>query len=96
MMTAGSRQSFFALFHRDLRGTAAVEFALIAPVLFLLILGITQFGITLNDYEMLTGGTEAAARQFSMSRGSRRHPAVPQPLCITRHPTSRKQASHSH
>ncbi len=69
-MTAGSRQSFFALFHRDLRGTAAVEFALIAPVLFLLILGITQFGITLNDYEMLTGGTEAAARQFSMSRGS--------------------------
>ncbi|HSZ94568.1 MAG TPA: TadE/TadG family type IV pilus assembly protein [Acetobacteraceae bacterium] len=69
-MTAGSRQSFFALFHRDPRGTAAVEFALIAPVLFLLILGITQFGITLNDYEMLTGGTEAAARQFSMSRGS--------------------------
>jgi Flp pilus assembly pilin Flp len=63
-MTAGSRQSFFALFHRDPRGTAAVEFALIAPVLFLLILGITQFGITLNDYEMLTGGTEAAARQL--------------------------------
>ena len=56
-MTAGSRQSFFALFHRDHRGTAAVEFALIAPILFLLILGITQFGITLNNYEMLTGGT---------------------------------------
>jgi Flp pilus assembly protein TadG len=70
MMTAGGRQQVFALFHRDRRGTAAVEFALVAPVLFLLILGITQFGITLNNYEMLTGGTEAAARQFSMSRGS--------------------------
>ncbi len=70
MMTAGSRQSIFALFYRDQNGTAAVEFALVAPVLFLLVLGITQFGITLNNYEMLTGGTEAAARQLSLSRGS--------------------------
>jgi Flp pilus assembly protein TadG len=70
MMTAGDRQQVFALFRRDHRGTAAVEFALIAPVLFLLILGITQFGITLNNYEMLTGATEVAARQFSMSRGT--------------------------
>ncbi len=69
MMTAGGRQQVFALFHRDRRGTAAVEFALVAPVLFLLILGITQFGITLNNYEMLTGATAAASRQFSMSRG---------------------------
>jgi Flp pilus assembly protein TadG len=70
MMTAGGHQQVFALFHRDRRGTAAVEFALVAPVLFLLILGITQFGVTLNNYEMLTGATEAAARQFSMSRGT--------------------------
>ena len=70
MITAGGRQQVFALFHRDHRGTAAVEFALVAPILFLLILGITQFGITLNNYEMLTGGTGAAARQFSMSRGT--------------------------
>jgi Flp pilus assembly protein TadG len=70
MMAAVTGRSVFALFCRDLRGTAAVEFALVAPVLFLLILGITQFGITLNNYEMLTGGTEAAARQFSVSRGT--------------------------
>jgi Flp pilus assembly protein TadG len=70
MMSAGGCQQVFALFRRDKRGTAALEFALVAPVLFMLILGITQFGITLNNYEMLTGGTEAAARQFSMSRGS--------------------------
>ena len=68
MMTAGVCQQVFTLFRRDKRGTAALEFALVAPVLFMLILGITQFGITLNNYEMLTGGTEAAARQFSMSR----------------------------
>jgi Flp pilus assembly protein TadG len=70
MMAADHRQSALTSLYRDLRGTAAVEFALVAPVLFLLILGITRFGITLNNYEMLTGGTEAAARQFSMSRGT--------------------------
>src|ERR1700693_2969434 len=70
MMTAGVCQQVFTLFRRDKRGTAALEFALVAPVLFLLILGITRFGITLNNYEMLTGATEAAARQFSMSRGT--------------------------
>jgi Flp pilus assembly protein TadG len=67
MMAADHRPP---VFYRDQRGTAAVEFALVAPVLFLLIIGITRFGITLNNYEMLTGGTEAAARQFSMSRGT--------------------------
>jgi Flp pilus assembly protein TadG len=70
MMPATSGLSVFALLYRDQRCTAALEFALIAPVLFLLVLGITQFGITLNNYEMLTGGTEAAARQLSLSRGS--------------------------
>jgi Flp pilus assembly protein TadG len=70
MMAADHRQSVFALFYRDQRGTAAVEFALVAPILFLLILGITQFGLTLNNYEMLTSGTAAAARQFSISRGT--------------------------
>ena len=54
----------------DCRGTSALEFAFVAPALFLILLGIIQFGLTINDYEMLTGGTQAAARQFALSRGS--------------------------
>jgi Flp pilus assembly protein TadG len=54
----------------DCRGTSALEFAFVAPVLFLILLGIIQFGLTINNYEMLTNGTQAAARQFSLSRGS--------------------------
>ena len=53
----------------DSRGTAALEFAFVAPLLIFILLGIIQFGLTINDYEMLTGATQAAARQLSLSRG---------------------------
>jgi Flp pilus assembly protein TadG len=41
----------------------------VAPLLIFILLGIIQFGLTINDYEMLTGATQAAARQLSLSRG---------------------------
>jgi Flp pilus assembly protein TadG len=50
-------------------GTAALEFALVAPVLFLTVFGTFQFGITLNNYVMLTSATQSAARQLALSRG---------------------------
>jgi Flp pilus assembly protein TadG len=50
-------------------GTAAVEFALVAPVLLMLVLGMCQFGITLNQYLTLTNAVRSGARQLSMSRG---------------------------
>lgn len=50
-------------------GTAAVEFALVAPMLLLLVLGMCQFGITLNQYLTLTNAVRSGARQLSMSRG---------------------------
>jgi len=56
--------------HYDRQGTSALEFAFVAPALFLILLGMIQFGLTINNYEMLTGGTQAAARQFALSRGS--------------------------
>jgi Flp pilus assembly protein TadG len=54
---------------RERAGTAALEFALVAPLLFLTLLGTFQFGITLNNYVMLTSATQSAARQFAVSRG---------------------------
>lgn len=48
---------------RDERGSPAVEFALIAPVLMLFLFGIVQFGFAFYTYnEMLNGAREGARR----------------------------------
>jgi Flp pilus assembly protein TadG len=51
-------------------GAEAAEFAMVLPVLLLLLTGITQFGVTLYNYEMLTGGVRAASRNFAISFGT--------------------------
>jgi Flp pilus assembly protein TadG len=50
------------------RGAALVEFALLAPVLLLILLGTAQFGLTLNQYVMLTNAVGVGAMQFAVSR----------------------------
>jgi Flp pilus assembly protein TadG len=52
----------------DRRGAAAVEFGLLAPVLFLLLMGIVQFSITFNNYIELTEAVRTGGRNFSISR----------------------------
>lgn len=47
-------RAFSRTVSRDQRGTAVVEFALIAPILFLLVFGILDFGRALNYYNQLT------------------------------------------
>jgi len=44
------------------RGAAAVEFALILPLLLLLIFGIIEFGVLIYDKAMLTNASREAAR----------------------------------
>jgi Flp pilus assembly protein TadG len=44
------------------RGQAAVEFALIAPVLIVLVLGVIQIGIAFNHYLTITDAARAGAR----------------------------------
>jgi Flp pilus assembly protein TadG len=53
---------------RSERGTAIVEFALIAPVLFLLVFGIIEFGRALNYYNDLTQLAGQGARAAAVSR----------------------------
>jgi Flp pilus assembly protein TadG len=52
----------------DRGGAAAVEFALVLPALLVIILGILQFGLTLNNYLELTDAVRDADRNFSISR----------------------------
>ncbi len=49
-------------FHRDDRGAAMVEFAIIAPLLFLLVFGVIDFGRVFFLYNNLTNAAREGAR----------------------------------
>jgi Flp pilus assembly protein TadG len=50
-------------------GVAAIEFAFIAPVFLLMIIGMAQFSIALGNYLALSGAVHIGARQLAISRG---------------------------
>ena len=52
------------------RGQSMVEFAVILPVLALLLFGIIQFGIAFNNYLALTDAVRAGGRKAAVSRES--------------------------
>jgi Flp pilus assembly protein TadG len=58
----------FRALGNDQRGTAVVEFALVAPILFLLIFGIFDFGRALNYYNQETQLVGLGARAAAVSR----------------------------
>lgn len=49
-------------------GQTMVEFALVLPLLAMLLFGIIQFGIVFNNYLDLTDATRAGARKAAVSR----------------------------
>src|SRR4051794_35629646 len=50
----------------DDRGAAAVELALVLPVLMLLVMGIVQFGLAFNRQISLSGGAREGARWLAI------------------------------
>jgi Flp pilus assembly protein TadG len=55
---------------RDRSGATAVEFAMIAPALLLIMGAIVDFGVTMNNYVELTDAVRVGARQFVISGSS--------------------------
>ena len=53
---------------RNERGQALTEFALVLPILALLLFSVIQFGIVFNHYITLTDATRAGARKAAVSR----------------------------
>ena len=51
---------------RDERGASAVEFAIIASLLFLVLFGVIQFGIIFNRYQGVQAASREAARLGSL------------------------------
>jgi Flp pilus assembly protein TadG len=52
------------------RGQAAVEFALLAPVVVVLLLAVIEFGVAFNNYLTVTDAARAAARKAIVARVS--------------------------
>jgi Flp pilus assembly protein TadG len=57
-------------------GQSLIEFALCLPLLLLIVTGILSFGITINNYIMLTDATNVGARQLAISRGQGTDPCA--------------------
>jgi Flp pilus assembly protein TadG len=53
---------------RSERGQTMTEFALVLPLLVMLLFGIIQFGVTFNHYLTLTDAVRAGARKGAVSR----------------------------
>jgi Flp pilus assembly protein TadG len=53
---------------RDERGQALTEFALVLPIIALLLFGVIQFGIAFNNYLTLTDAVRAGARKGAVAR----------------------------
>ena len=58
------------------RGQSLFEFALVLPLLLLLLLGMVVFGVALNNYLELTNGTTAGAQAVAISRGQTTDPCA--------------------
>lgn len=58
------------LYRGESSGQAILEFALVSPLIMMLLLGTVIFGIGLNEDLQLTNATQTAAQQLSVSRGS--------------------------
>ena len=64
-------------------GQAAVEIAFTLPLLLLVVTGILAFGLTLNNYMMLTDSVSVAGRQIAISRGNTTDPCATAVTAVT-------------
>jgi Flp pilus assembly protein TadG len=56
---------------RDERGQTVTEFALVLPLLMLVLLAILQFGVLFRDYLAVTDAVRAGARRAGRTRPAR-------------------------
>jgi hypothetical protein len=58
------------------KGQTAVEFALVLPMLLVLLLGVIQFGVAFNHYLTVTDAARVAARKAIVARLAGGSPAI--------------------
>jgi Flp pilus assembly protein TadG len=55
--------------HEDERGVAVVEFALLMPLLLLILTGVIQFGLAFSQYQVFQGAAREGARCAAVQAG---------------------------
>ena len=73
------------------RGQTTTEFAIVLPILCLLLFGVIQFGILFNNYVTLTDAVRAGARKAAVSRQA----SDPQGACLSQVRTSAQDLDQS-
>jgi Flp pilus assembly protein TadG len=76
---------------RNQQGQTMTEFALVLPVLAMLLFAVIQFGIVFNNYETLTDATRAGARKAAVSRQAS-NPAAAAETAVRNSATDLKQS----
>jgi Flp pilus assembly protein TadG len=74
--TLSRRNGHARLRFGKVRGGSLIEFALVLPMLLLIVTGICTFGIALNNYLMLTDSVGTGARLLAISRGQTTDPCA--------------------
>jgi Flp pilus assembly protein TadG len=76
---------------RNQQGQTMTEFALVLPVLAMLLFAVIQFGIVFNNYVTLTDATRAGARKAAVSRQAS-NPAAAAETAVRSSATDLKQS----
>ena len=63
-------RSLFCCTLKNNEGVSAIEFAIIAPVLLMIVTGVFQFGLAMNQYLNLTNAVAQGALTLALSRGT--------------------------
>jgi Flp pilus assembly protein TadG len=63
-------RSLFCCMLKNSKGVSAIEFAIISPVLLMIVTGIFQFGVAMNQYLSLTNAVAQGALTLALSRGT--------------------------
>ena len=63
-------RSLFCSMLKNSEGVSAIEFAIISPVLLMIVTGIFQFGVAMNQYLSLTNAVAQGALTLALSRGT--------------------------
>jgi len=63
-------RSLFCCLVKNDEGVSAIEFAIISPVMIMIMTGIFQFGVAMNHYLNLTNAAAQGALTLALSRGT--------------------------
>ena len=63
-------RSLFCCMSKNSEGVSAIEFAIISPVLLMIVTGIFQFSVAMNQYMSLTNAVAQGALTLALSRGT--------------------------